>query len=302
MGKGRLMFFVVIVAAGAGLASLFYIYKPKPRLDSTLAPAFQLFGHVTKGMSAALTQVMPVDSLDEKEYGEAIRLRCDSLNNPNDTDYLYVNEVMEKIKRFAKKPFQYRVYMNESGSPNAFALPGGVIFVTRGLMTTLGSESELVSILAHEMAHIELSHCLDTVRFELVAKKIGSESLGKLADFTMALLLRHSFSKTQEDDADVYAFTLLKKSTYDPAAEGKAFEAFIEYCEKNIPVKESKKAHIIRDYFMSHPPLQLRAEKFTEKGRVWWEDHHQEKRYVGKANLEKKIRKDFADGWIAGGK
>ena len=57
--------------------------------------------------------------------------------------------------------------------PNAFALPGGVIIVTGGLLKTLKSEAELAAVLSHEMGHIELSHCLDTVRFQLLARKDG---------------------------------------------------------------------------------------------------------------------------------
>ncbi|PKL39638.1 MAG: peptidase M48 [Spirochaetae bacterium HGW-Spirochaetae-1] len=287
MGKGRWIFFVLIITAGAGLAALFYLHKPQPKLDSTLAPAYMLLGHATRGISRALTEIIAVDSLDEKEYGEAIKARCDDHNDSGDKDYVYVNAVMSQISRFARKPFPYRVYMHESSSPNAFALPGGVIFVTRGLIKTLKSEAELAAILSHEMGHIELSHCLDVVRFQLLAGKTGNETLGKVADFAMNLLLRHSFSKTQENDADNYAFELLINSKYDPGAEGRAFARFLQYMKQN-GMRDEREANIIRDYFMSHPPMVLREEKFSEKAGIWWRKHDKEIRYVGTKNLKKR--------------
>lgn len=300
IGRGRVICFMLILMCGSALIFLFYFYKPSTRLDSTLAPAYQLFGHATKGLSRALTQVIPVDNIDEKKYGDAIVMRCDAYSDPKDKDFIYVNEIMGVIIKYSKKPFFYKVYIQKSDAPNAFALPGGVIFVTRGLLANMESESELVSVLAHEMGHIELSHCLDIVRFELLAKKIGAESLGKLADFAMNLLLRHSFSKTQEDDADTYAFELLKNSAYDPSAEGRTFEVFIKYCAK-FGKADSPKANVIRDYFLSHPPLSIREEKFSEKARLWWKKHHDEKRYVGKMNLKNRNLKEYDNEWVYGG-
>jgi len=64
-----------------------------------------------------------------------------------------------------------------------FTLPSGVILVTKGLLETMQSESELVSILAHELGHIERGHCFDVVKYELLARKIKSEKLGELAIF-----------------------------------------------------------------------------------------------------------------------
>lgn len=296
MGKGRVIFFISIMFTGILLAMLFYIYKPKPMLDSSFAPMFQLFGHVTKGLSRALTQVIPVSSIDEKKYGEAIKMQCDAHADLKSKEHIYLNKLMAGITSFKKKPFDYKVYVHDSSNPNAFALPGGVIFVTQGLLNTLDSESELVSILAHEMGHVELSHCMDLVRFQLLTKKIKSESLGKLVDFAMSLLLQHSFSKTQEDDADTYAFEVLKSSKYDPSGEGKAFEIFIEFAEKN-GYEERQKAHVIRDYFSSHPPLTLRAQKFSEKARVWWKDNPKEKRYVGKRNIKERDSETYEEEW-----
>ena len=284
MNGAKVLFFFLLIASGAALTAAICIFRPAVPLDSSLAPAYQLFGHASKGADRALAVLMRVDDLDEKRYGEAIAAECDAYADASDPDYIYVNAVMKDVAKFARKPFVYRVYMHESDEPNAFALPGGVIFVTSGLLSTIHSQSELAAVLAHETGHVELSHCLDAVKFQLAAQKIGAKPLGELADFAMSLLVRHSFSKTQEDDADTYAYELLTLSSYDPFAEGRAYASFISWCTAN-GIREERHAGVIRDYFLSHPPLAIRADKFTQKAERWREGHRNEKRYIGISNL-----------------
>ncbi len=299
----RLLLIILIFTAGACLIWVIYKEQPRTVFHSTLAPAYQLFGKAPQSMNRALTRIMPINALDEKRYGEAIALRYEYSVNKSSPEYIYLNDIMNYMSRFAKKPFTYRVYILPYSQPNAFALPGGIICVTQGLLKTLKSESELVSVLAHEMGHIELSHCLEIVRFQLLTKKMGNSSLGKLADFAVNIMLRHTYSKTHEDEADEYAYALILNTVYDPLATGNAFASLLGY--KNSPIPKSaasRPSDPVREYFMTHPYLELRSEKFREKGRVWWEQNkNKEKKYVGKQNLDKKVsqaKKEFADEWI----
>jgi beta-barrel assembly-enhancing protease len=296
MEKIRILFLIIIVGAGIAITIGLFHYQPKTPLESSLAPAYQLFGHATKGVSRALTVIMRVDDMDEKKYGEAIAERYEPYNDSKDNDYIYVNSVMKTISENKRKPFDYRVFIYPDDSPNAFALPGGVILVTRGLFDALHSQAELSAVLAHEMGHVEMSHCLDAVRFELAAKKIDAKPLGEIADMTMSIFLRHSFSKTQEDDADNYAFEILKISQYDPSAEGKVYNEFIAWQKKHNE-ETRQKADVVRDYFLSHPPLEIRAVKFTEKAKLWWEDNPNERRYIGVRNLKEREAAFFDKEW-----
>ncbi len=72
-----------------------------------------------------------------------------------------------------------------------------------------------MSVMAHEMGHIELGHCFNAVKFELLARKTHEETLGKIADFAVPFLLHPSFSKTQENESDEYAYNLMIESQYD---------------------------------------------------------------------------------------
>lgn len=286
----KLRFIILILLLSGGLTLVFFLYKGKTKtpLSSTLAPVFQLLGKSTKSIDIALTKVLPIDELDEKDYGNAIAKHYTDSDTSNQ-DFVYLNNIIKNLSKFSKKPFSYRVFLMRSPEPNAFALPGGVICVTSGLMQTMKTEAEVVSVLSHEMGHIERGHCFNAIKYELLFRKIKTASLGQIADLAVALFVRHSFSKTQENDADEYGYELLTLTEYDPSGFGRAFSELYTYETDSMKIKQNKNASLIRDYFLSHPPLPLRIEKFTEKAKLWWKTHSYEKRYLGKFNLQNKI-------------
>jgi Zn-dependent protease with chaperone function len=280
----RIIFLFLILIGGIILAVLISIQKIETPYESTFAPLFKVLGITTMSFDRALTRFIPVDALDEAEYGEAIKIRYRSSVEPDDPAYIYLNQLMGQLEHYKKKPFNYEVFPLDYSSPNAFALPGGVICITEGLLVVLETEAQLVGVMAHEMGHIENSHCFDAIRFELLARKVDAESLGYLADLAIQVFLRHSFSKQQEDEADEYAFDMLLNTQYDPRALGEAFTELLKYYEAQ-GIEEEETANLFRDYFSTHPPIKLRIEKFKEEADLWWEYHREEKRYRGRLNL-----------------
>lgn len=251
-------------------------------LGASFSPAFQLLGKSTRGLNTALTRVMPINKKDEKAYGDAIVESYFAMADVQDTDYIYLNKLIKNLEVFSKKGFNYRVFLISTSIPNAFALPGGVICVTEGLLTTLKSEAQVVSVLAHEMGHIERGHCFEAVKYELSFKKINAPAIGQFADVVFNLFLRHSFSKTQENDADEYGYALLLNTKYNPLAFS---EAFVEL-EKSEAKQSLRSATIISDYFSTHPPLPWRISKFNQMAVEWWKANaNLKERYSGAKNL-----------------
>lgn len=288
MTKPRVVFLALLIALGSGLTAILVILKPTTPVEYTFAPAFQLLGRGAKTMDRTLTRLVPVDSGDEAAYGDAIAARYESESDRESVDGGYLNDLIAGLSRHAKKPFRYRVFVVE-GEPNACALPGGVIIVTRGLLKAMKSEAEIIAILSHEMGHIELSHCFDTVRFQLLSQKIGKRSLGQLADFSVNLMLRHSFSKSQEEEADRYAYDLVLQTDYTPSCVGDSFQSFLSYEMKTHADTKRRKTNIFRDYFMTHPHTVHRQEKYSEEARRWWITHKGEKKYRGLKNLRLRV-------------
>jgi beta-barrel assembly-enhancing protease len=281
----RLTLLVLLLACGAALVASLYVARVRSPLHSTLTSSFQLLGTPVKFLDRMASRVVPVSALDERELGDTFRKRYDTQVTAGDADQAYLDALMAEIKAFTRRPFPYRAYVvGYFGAPNAMALPGGVILVTKELLSTLHSESELVAVLAHEVGHIERGHCFDTIRFQLLTRKIGSDTLGALADAAAQILLRHAYSKTTEGEADEYAYELLVSSRYDPLGVGKSFGSLRRYV-KNAEAQTPQHAHPIRDYFMSHPPLEIREAEFRERAAMWWKRRPGERRYVGQQNL-----------------
>ncbi len=295
----RLGVLAALVACGVALIVVLQQARVQPPLESTFTSAFQIVGAPLKLVDRVASRVLPVSELDEKELGDVYRASYDPQAEPLSREQRYLDSLVAELRPLTAKPFPYRAYVVDYPTPNAMALPGGVVLVTRELLATLGSEAELVAVLAHEIGHIERGHCFDTVRFELLARKLGAEPLGTLADFAAALLLRHSYSKTMEHEADAYAYELLTHSRYDPRGVAGGFRSLLAYVTARGE-GSPQQASPIRDYFTSHPPLELRAAEFGERADAWWRRNPDARRYAGVRNLAARValpRHELADEW-----
>lgn len=283
---------LALAIAGIALSVIIGLFQPDKNLPPTAAPLFELMGKPLKTADRALTRVLPISDLDERELGEAIALRYASYRDEGVPEQKYLDELVQALTRNNEKGFEYRVFILPSSVPNAAAAPGGVLFVTSGLLTMVETESELVSILGHEIGHVELSHCMDMVRFQLLAQKIDSRPLGEIADIAVGIMLRPSFSKTQEADADRYGFGVLIREAYNPFGMANAFDKLAA-----LDPSSMDRANPLYEYFMSHPYSKLRADRYRAEAR----QAELESYYVGKLNLEEKLSRfsqEYEKEWV----
>jgi len=76
-----------------------------------------------------------------------------------------VNAVGQKlVSRLKNNPFEFKFFLVDSPEPNAFALPGGYIYVTRGILPLIQTEDELAGIMAHEIIHVTERHSVKQMR------------------------------------------------------------------------------------------------------------------------------------------
>jgi predicted Zn-dependent protease len=119
-------------------------------------------------------------------------------------------------------PWTFRVV--DDASVNAFAIPGGFIYVTRGLMAHLNSEAELASVVGHEIGHVTARHSISQISKSqlasvgLVAGMIVSPQLARFGDLAQAGmgLLFMKFSRNDETQADDLGLRYITKQDYDP--------------------------------------------------------------------------------------
>ena len=280
----KLKYLSLIIILCFGISLVFVIFRKKTRtpFKLSLAPFLQLAGQPVKTIDSNIAKVLPVTESDEQEFGTILSRKFIKETDKTDPTYLYLNTIITNISKNCQKPFKYKVFILDSRFPNAFALPGGIVLVTKGLLSTLDSEAQLVSILAHEVGHIECNHCLSAIKYQLLTEKINLPEIGKLGDFLTKLFFRQIYSKTQENEADEYGYRLLLKTKYNPSATAQAFiklqEAYPSYTSDNT--------NLFRDYYSSHPPLPLRISKYTAEADKWWNSNSKTRRYNGRSNLK----------------
>jgi beta-barrel assembly-enhancing protease len=171
----------------------------------------------------------------------------------------YVNRIEQNIVRNsdAKVPFTTKIV--RSDEVNAFALPGGFVFVNTGLLFAADEEAELAGVLAHETAHVAARHGAknDAKQTAVNVASIPLIFLGGPAGLgareaagvgiPMAFL---KFTRSQEAEADYLGAQYMYKTGYDPSAMLRFFE--------KLQAKEKAKTATVSALFSDHPPTSAR--------------------------------------------
>ncbi|MBX6363132.1 MAG: M48 family metalloprotease [Gemmatimonadetes bacterium] len=172
----------------------------------------------------------------------------------NDALQQYVQRVGADLARGTERPnlpWTFRVV--DDPTPNAFALPGGYIFVTRGLMGLMQNEAELASVLGHEIGHVTARHQVRAItRAQLgqLALGIGSilsptvAQLGQIAGTGMQLLFL-KYDRAAETQADELGFRYAGAGHYDVREMPRVFEALqrLEEREGTSPLPSWLQTH-----------------------------------------------------------
>lgn len=144
----------------------------------------------------------------------------------NQTVQDYVSRVGQKIAANTERgDVTYQFFVIDDDMVNAFALPGGYVYVTRGLMALVNSEAELAAVLGHEIGHVTGRHSAERYSRGVVTG-LGVAVLGAAIDNSAAAnaintgadLWMRSYSRDQESEADVLGIRYLYQAGYDPFA------------------------------------------------------------------------------------
>ena len=161
-------------------------------------------------------------------------------------------------------PFEFHCVNDKA--INAFALPGGYVFINRGAIEASDNEAQLAAVMAHELSHVALRHGTNQATKVMLAETglgifgavfgdtTGGALLATLGNFTAGgVLLR--YSRTAESQADVMGTQVLYDTGYDPRAMAQFFEKLeAETKGKNPP-----------EFFSDHPNPEHRVERVDEE-------------------------------------
>jgi predicted Zn-dependent protease len=135
-----------------------------------------------------------------------------------------ISETVDKLVASSERPdLHYRVTILNSPAVNAFALPSGQLYITRGLIALANDDSELASVLAHEMSHVIARHAAireDQARQAALVSRVVNDVLSDPQTGALALakskIALASFSRAQEFEADGIGVGIAARAGYDP--------------------------------------------------------------------------------------
>ncbi len=205
--------------------------------------------------------------------------------NPGDAEVAtYVERVGSLVMARAQRPLPYRFhYLPNRSFVNAFALPGGHVYIGGGLIALMDSEDELAAVLGHEIAHVDLYHCAERVQIEARLRKLPLGVIGELAQLPI-LIFQAGYSKTQEFEADRVGLELAVRASYSPYGDIRLFEKFQSRTRPALPPATPQEeaarvaAGTLEGYFRSHPfPEERIAEIRRLIAQNGWENRTAEK-------------------------
>jgi predicted Zn-dependent protease len=144
----------------------------------------------------------------------------------------YVSGLGTQLARASERPnLPWSFTVIDDPQVNAFALPGGPIFVTRGILTHMNSEAQLVSVLGHEIGHVTAKHSVHQMSQAQLAQigliaavivKPGLAQFGNLASQSLGLLFL-KFGRDDETQADELGFRYMSSAGYSPTEMAEMF-------------------------------------------------------------------------------
>ena len=226
-----------------------------------------IYGCVTRGQEARL------GAEEAKKVEQTMGLLHDAKLEP------YVRAIGEKLAAVSDMPEgPWHFMVVDLPDPNAFALPGGFIYVTRGLVSLVNSEDELAGVIGHEIAHVTARHTSKRISAAVLtapvsiatgiaglAVSIVSPSLGSVLAGTGPLvtggLVIAPFSRKQENQADEIGQELAARAGYDPAG----ISHFLHTLDREVTLLagEERSFHFLD----SHPMTPGRVTRTAERAK-----------------------------------
>ena len=188
----------------------------------------------------------------------------------------YVDALGQRLAQHSpRRDVSYRFYVADMPEPNAFALPGGYIYVSRGLLVIANSEAELANVIGHEIGHVAARHAsqretrsvgvgllsaLGTIVAGVAAGGQAAQAVSQLGQIAGAGLIA-SYGRDQERQADEVGQKLAAESGWDPGAVSHFFTTL----ERQTTLEHGEQ---LPSFLDSHPMTSERAQATAARART----------------------------------
>jgi predicted Zn-dependent protease len=263
---------LMAVAIASLLGALVLAQRQHAQARPSAEPLLYLVADSERDLTTLPSHFTRVSDDDETKYGAELAdeyLATRAKLSPDDVDVEhYVKQVGAQLAARAHRRLGYEFhFVPDRNFVNAFALPGGHLFIGAGLIEHMTTEDELAAVLGHEIEHVDHYHCAERLQAEAALRKIP---LGAVLQIPVAVF-QAGYSKDQEFEADREGVLLAARSGYSAAGAVRAFEMLRDLSqEKEETVRTpqgemaSVAAGVLTGYFRSHPDTEDRIAQVRE--------------------------------------
>lgn len=224
-----------------------------------------LFNCATTGPGGKKSLIL-ISTRQEVAIGESLVEDIESKNKVTQDSILadYVNWLGQKIASLSdRKDIEYHFKVLESEEINAFACPGGFIYIYSGLLKNMDNEAQLAGVLAHEIGHVVARHSVKRLQQVLGLQVLLSLALGESSELTQKAVatgigvILQGYSRQNEFEADYNGAYYMTKAGYNP-------EGMIQLFGKFEEMEKGRKNAFLDQLLASHPPTPDRIAKVKE--------------------------------------
>ena len=238
---------------------LYLLFNPKvlPGLGTRLGNQSRKPARQARWMWASFAGTEDESIRAEQEYGQecARVFSAQFRGKVSQTDRDLVANIGARLAEAVKDPrrkFEFAVA--DSNLANAFALPGGYVFITKSLLDLCErNQNEIAFFLSHEIGHVLRGHAKDRMTADTLLNAVGARL--PAAGQMLRHLLSKGYSRMQEAEADQEAFRLAARAGFDAHASVKALERLGQVAPSSSGLME---------YLSSHPPISERIEELKK--------------------------------------
>lgn len=238
------------LALVAGLAAAAGLVATKGgESQASLLPILRAGQEHGRQLERLAGKIVRIDADEERRLGLELRSQLPAAG-PRTPEVRALGRRLERTGLVPRYAGRYQYATIPGGPANAYSAPGGFIMVGESLIDRLGDRDRLAFVVAHELAHVELGHTADLVRYKAWLERHHVPGAG----FFQALraIPALAYSESQELEADALAVKLLRAADLRPGAAREALELSLP-AERQRPSAERLMEEALLDYFKTHP-------------------------------------------------
>jgi predicted Zn-dependent protease len=311
-GGARRWTVLVVVLAATVAATWLLVASHEEEQEIGLESLVTLVGTAERAARTPLARAVRLSDEDEEAIGEQVARMAGFAPASEPELQAYVAAVGASLAEHRRRRrVRYRFFLTENDLANAWALPGGRVYVTTGLLRLVRDEAELAAVLGHEIAHVDLRHCGDRIVLSKRAGQLLGE-VGRISAELLHALTAPSYSEEQELEADAIGARLAARAGYDPEAARDLFQqlALLEALRAAAsdprdgePLDPRRlAARALERYFASHPPAGDRRRALRPVVKEILAETPDSPRYRGARNLRERTPfgvRDWPDEYAA---